>query len=57
MTKRYGVEVHAYVLMSNHYHLLVRAEVKGSRLHCASEVQRKGEVSNGNHSVTALPGE
>jgi REP element-mobilizing transposase RayT len=24
MTKRYGVEVHAYVLMSNHYHLLVR---------------------------------
>jgi len=24
MTKRYGVEVHAYVLMPNHYHLLVR---------------------------------
>ena len=24
MTKRYGVEVHAYVLMSNHYHLLIR---------------------------------
>ena len=24
MTKRYGVEVHAYVLMANHYHLLMR---------------------------------
>lgn len=24
MTKRFGVEVHAYVLMSNHYHLLIR---------------------------------
>jgi putative transposase len=23
-TKRYGVQVHAYVLMSNHYHLLIR---------------------------------
>jgi len=24
MSKRYGVEVHAYVLMPNHYHLLIR---------------------------------
>mgnify|MGYP001305243846 CR=1 FL=1 len=24
-TKRYGVEIHAYVLMDNHYHLLLRA--------------------------------
>jgi hypothetical protein len=24
MTKRYGVEVHAYVLMPNHYHLILR---------------------------------
>ncbi|MFH0909679.1 MAG: transposase [bacterium] len=24
MTKRYGVDVHAYVLMPNHYHLLIR---------------------------------
>ena len=25
MTARYGVEVHAYALMGNHYHLLIRA--------------------------------
>jgi len=24
MSERYGVEVHAYVLLDNHYHLLVR---------------------------------
>ena len=24
MSERYGVEVHAYVLMKNHYHLLLR---------------------------------
>ena len=24
MGKRYGVELHAYVLMGNHYHLLIR---------------------------------
>ena len=24
MSERYGVEIHAYVLMVNHYHLLIR---------------------------------
>jgi putative transposase len=32
MTKRFGVELHAYVLMPNHYHLLVRCpKANGSR--------------------------
>ncbi|NIS79719.1 MAG: hypothetical protein GTO14_05825, partial [Anaerolineales bacterium] len=26
MGKRFGVEIHAYVLMRNHYHLLVRTK-------------------------------
>jgi hypothetical protein len=30
-----------------------QGKVKGSRLHCASEVQRKGEVSNGSQGVTS----
>ena len=34
MIERYSVEVHAYVLMSNHYHLMVEAGEDLSRARC-----------------------
>jgi REP element-mobilizing transposase RayT len=47
LPERFGVEVHAFVLMDNHYHLLVRTP--------QPSLQRRGEVfcsSPGGGSIT-----